>query len=1131
MNVYDFIGYLDERRLISPSVAARLRERIFPGSTSLTPQDLLEYLVKKDLMSHEKAIDLVEGVLSSSTEESSIFSHTVAEPLMSESASKIDGPEDDDDIPTLTPIDSDIKHTKPQYTSPALEESSVEPDPIALQSFSTPVRSEPVLSDLTEVSETAPAGRSKKSSKKKKRKGESEWDTSLILYGGGGLVLLLLAGGIIYYLLNRESADFVLSEATNYFESGSYTQAIGQYEKFVKDFKGHPDYSSANVKLGLARLWKDTSGTSDYGQALQTARNVLSDIEDEAEFPSAHRDLASLIPKIAKGLSMQAEEATDPELVAQKVKQAEDALALYMNTKYVQKTFRDETLLAEIEETLARVERNRIQKVDLQAALEQMQQEIDSRDLLAAYKVRRELLEKHPTLIKSESLSAKVAEVSAVEAEVVTFSTESKAAETSERTSPLVASLTLAEQQNAGKNRAEGSVALRIGGAIYGLNASDGHLLWRQYVGMDPHSIPISLPNGDVLYTDTAHQELVRIHGDTGALQWRLALGGDSLQPVIAGDRIYVALSEGNVHIVDSASGELTGTIQFGQRIAVSPTVATDVERLYVLAEHSSLYILSTADYSCLGVYYLGQNAGNLSVPLVRVLNKLFVAINTGLRSSQLICLATDEKGVPKDVDVQKRLEGVVNTPLLVEGRRLVVVTNLGEISAFEVTNATGQEAISTIANRDAESGSGLARFALLDQGNIWIGDSRINKLTIQATGNSIRLSNLEDDFGGDTFNHPLQLAGDAVIHVRRPAKQAGSIVAATDLKSGQTIWQTELAVPLAGAPAVDSLGSMISAVTATGAAYRLDREARTRRVLDRADRVAGSRRSLPHLTESTTLEGGGLLAAAVDSDSLLLFQSSKEQVQLKPIKLASQLTCPLVSWGQGFVAPTAVGQVFFLSSKDCQPLATPFQPPLNANQQFHWVAPAVADDLGSQLVLSDGVQKIYLIEVADGVQPNLTAIAEADLGETVLVTPLAVSGGVVAAGTDDGKLATFKLPELKVGKFISLEGNVFWGPFATSDGFVAATTNRELLFISSMGDIRWKLPLEGREPTGTPLIDGEDTFVAWQMDGVSRVSMADGTIAATTTFDQAVLAGPVPFGNRLILAAADGTLLVINRP
>jgi hypothetical protein len=1123
MTVYELIGYLDERRLISASVAARLRERISPDSTSLTPQDLLEYLVKKDLMGREKAVELVDTVLTTSAEESSIFSDAVAMPYMSDSASKIDAPINEEEIPTLTPIDSNVGLPEPEL----LTENKLSP----MQSFTSVARNEPVMPELDEViKEKSPA--EKKKQKKKKRKGESEWDSSLLLYGGGGLVLLLLAGGIIYYLLNRESADFVLSEATNYFESGSYTQAIGQYEKFVESFKGHPEYSAAKVKLGLARLWKDTTGTSDYSRALQTARSVLDDIDDEKEFPSAQRDLASLIPKIAKGLSTQAEEATDPELVTQRVKQAEDALSLYMNTKFVQKTFRDETLLSEIEETLARVERNRIQKADLQAALDNMQKAIEGRDLLAAYNVRRELLEKHPTLIKSQPLSAKVAEISTVEAEIVKFTAQTIAAETTERASPLVASLTLAEQQNRGTAQAEGTVAVRVGGALFGLNARDGHLLWRQYVGVDPRAFPIMLSGGDVLYTDTAQEELVRINGETGKLLWRLALGGKSLQPVIAGERVYVALTEGKIHLVNLANGELNGTIQFGQRIAVPPTVASDAERIYVLAEHSSLYTLSMADHSCLGVYYLGQNAGNLSVPLVRILDKLLIAINTGLASSQLVCLATDEKGVPNTVAVQKRLDGVVDTPLLVEGRRLVVVTSLGQISAFEVMSADAEEALSTIALRDAEGGSGLARFALLDQGNIWIGDRQINKLTIQATGNNIRLSNLEDDFEGDTFNHPLHVAGDVVVHVRRPARQAGSIVAATNLQSGQTIWQTELAVPLAGAPTVDSVGGTISTVTATGAAYQLDRQAMTRRVLDRADRVGGSRRSLTHLTNSISLGGGRLVAGAIDSELLLLYQAGQEQGQLEQIKLASKLTCPLVAWRDGFVAPTAIGQVFLLSKEDGHPLAIPFQPPLNANQEFQWIAPAVVDNAeSSHLVLCDGVKKIYLVDLAEGAQPHLTAIAETDLGATVLVTRLAVSGDVVVAGTDDGKLATFKLPELSAGPAVPLDGNVEWGPFGTSEGFLVATTNSELLLISLAGDIKWKVPLEKREPTGVPLIDGENIFVAWQMDGVSRINLANGTIAGTTALDQAVLAGPVPFASRLILAAADGTILVINRP
>jgi outer membrane protein assembly factor BamB len=735
-------------------------------------------------------------------------------------------------------------------------------------------------------------------------------------------------------------------------------------------------------------------------------------------------------------------------------------------------------------------------------------------------------------LIKDKSLTAKVAEISTVEAEVVEFIPTARKAETGERPTSLVASLTLAEHVSTTAANAEGNVAVRIGGALYGLQAKDGTLLWQKYVGSDPRAETLGLTNGDLLYVDSVQQDLVRLEGASGKAIWRLALEGDSLQPVISGEQVYIAQPAGKVLLVNLASGELIGTIQFGQGLAAPPTIDESAKRIYLLGEHSSLYTISTEDHSCLGVYYLGQNAGSVAVPPVKILNKLIVALNTGVSSSQLIVLATDEKGLPAGRDVEQRLTGTIDTPLLVEARRLVAVTSLGQISVFEVLNAEGKAALSTVAVRDAESGSTMARFALLHEANIWIGDKQINKLTIQATGKTIRLSNLENDFAGDTFNHPLQIAGDVVIHVRRPAQQAGSIVAATDINSGQTAWQTELGVPLAGAPAVDPVGGRITAVTASGAGYQFDRQALSRRIQNQADRLSSSRRNLASLTESVSLGQGRIAAGAVGSPSVLHYRPGAPRGPLEVLKLPGELTSQLVAWRNGFLAPTRVGQVYFLSAEDGQQIATPFQPPLEANQQINWLAPAVygtGDE--SQIVLTDGIKRIYLITLAADPQPHLEAVGEADLGATVLKTPLAVSGDLAASGTDNESLAIFKLPALETQGLVSVGGQITWGPFPAGMGFLFTTSVNELVYVSGSGEVAWKSALDKREPTGTPLVDGENVYVAWQLDGVSRLNLADGAVTATTPLDQAVLAGPVAFATRLVLAAADGTLLVINRP
>ncbi len=1142
MDISDFLDMLEERRLVSVTIVARLREKAAEEGQRLTAKAVLKYLVKKELIDRQAARELLQTTLTvSPSAESSILGHVVVPEPPVETQENL-GLVTEEEIPTLSPVDSRQNLRLEEIDAPMGETSSIFEDSqtspalssgrlSALASFSSKAREESAVEEL--LAEKAAATRPPKTkSKKKKDRSKNEWDSGLILYGGGGLLVLMIAGAAIYYLLNRENADVVLEEATNYFEGGSYTQAIGQYQKFVVTFPGHPQHSAATVKLGLARLWKDTSTASNFVGALRTARSVLEDIEDEADFRSAQRDLASLLPKIAKGLATQAEETTDLEVAAERVEQTRDALSLCMNTKYIPKEFRDEVLLDEVEQSLLRVERNRVQGQDLAKALKAIQAALDTRDIGAAYNLRNLLLEQHPALINDKSLTDKVAEISSVEVEVVEFVAESKDAVQGDRPSPLVASLTLAERSERGTADAQGNLAVRVGGAIFGLQASDGAVLWRHYVGSDPRLAPMRLANGDLLFTDSVHQELVRMEGSSGKSIWRLPLEGKSFQPVIAGEQAYVAQPDGKMLLVNLATGQQTGVIKFGQGLATPPVIDESSRRLYLLGEHSSLYTISTDDNSCLGVYYLGHNAGSIHVPPTKVLNKLIIAINAGLSTSHLIVLQTNEQGLPEVKDLNRRLTGTVDTPLLVDGRRLVAITSLGQISVFDVASASGKAALSAIAVRDAEKGSSLARFAMLHDGSIWIGDKQLNKLAIQATGNSIRLSNLEDDFAGATFNHPLQVIGNVVIHVRRGADQAGSIVAATNTTSGQTVWQTELAVPLAGAPVIDPVGARIAAVTTSGAAFQLDREALARRIQDRAERSSSSRRGMPIFTESTSLGEGRIVAGEIGSPTLLHYRPGAPRGELKSLKLPGELTSELVAWRNGFLAPTHVGQVYFLNADDGEQLATPFQPPLEANTRYRWLTPAVYGTAeNSQFVLSDGNEQIYLVTLAADPQPHLEVAAETPLGSTVLNTRLAVNGEVAVAGTDAGALAIFKLPTLESATPLDVGGQITWGPFPAGDGFLFVTDADELVFVTGAGEVGWRIPLEDKQPAGTPLIDGDAAFVAWQLHGISRVNLADGTFSATTPLEQAIVAGPIPYATRLILAAADGTLLVINRP
>ncbi len=1209
MKTEDFLNLLEQRELLPPRIVEKVRDKLQHSGHRLTSEALLKYLVQRKLLGRRTAKQLLETVLVVDDQaESSILGYPALErdtPAAESRKPEPPGGKTDESGPmlgfhvgekrpppveatqeeeefSLVPEEDEVSPSagaseeeetwsllpEEDETSPSAgitqEEEVIsivpeeEPDDL-FESAESPsaehvdvfTKSEPdeLLSDAAPDTMLPKVGKKQaRRARRKERRKRSEWDSPLLLTGGGSLIALLIAGLFIGYLLNREDADQILEQAATYFDSGSYTQAIAQYEKFVDHFPHHPQASAAKVRLGIARLWKATQGSSQYDKALRTARQVLEKIEEEPEFGLAQEDLASLLPKIATGLAEQAEQATDPEIQDRRAEQAKSALSLCANTKYISKTYRDENTLREVQATLTRVERRRSQDADLQQAIEQIDQAIASDKITEAYAIHKQLLKKHPGLLSSERLVSKVLEISQSELKVVRYVSEPIAAKTTPRQSPVIASLALAERRGPAAAQVSGDVAVTIDGATYGLRARDGGLLWRRFVGLSSQTAPVVLAGGDTLVIDSRTQELLRLDGATGKLRWRQLLGGPAARPTLAGDRILVAVASGKLLVIDSNSGEQTGYVQFGQPLTVSPVIDRQGKRIYVVGEQSSLYTLDASDYACLGVFYLGHARGSVQVPPVALLDKVAVAVNTGAMTSQLRLLEVAASGAIDSDVARARLQGLVSTELLAEGRRLVALTSLGMVTVYEISSGKDSTALVLLAQREAGQGDPVARYGLLQQDPsnsqwyVWVAGTKLNQMAILPTGGRLPVRDIDQIYSSDRFDHPLQMAGKLLIHVRRPAGRAGAIVAAMDSTTGAVIWEIELAVPLAGAPVVDLRGPRITAATASGAIYEFDRAAMGRRVLDQARRLPGEvpgNQGVP-LTESVSLgEDAIVFAAEQGARQLLLYRGGAADQPVRSIPLASPSACPPVAWGDGVVVPTRLGQVYYFDASTWngagepekttgQPAVAPFQPPLQAGVEYSWLSPATA---GTQLVLSDGREKIYLLQRVAEPTPHLAAQAEVSVGPSALVTPLAVVGDNVVAGTEDGKLARFALPSLEPRDLVDLGANVVWGPFSMGDRLLLLTADDELICLDSNGAIAWRQPALPGGPGGRPLRLGEEVLVLWSRGSLSLLKLSDGQQSAKWDLAQPAVAGPVAFGRRFVLAAHDGTLLVVNRP
>ena len=1149
----EFIDLLQQQQLIPGAIARQLRAKADQGDARVTPKSILKYLVKKELVSRTRAKQLLETTLIVSDKaESSILGLV---PLVDVDLLPTEKP---GRPPAKTPVARPVPEppAKPPAGTPPLLDDVLfaAPEPPTPLPFGG---DEDELSAPSEEVEPTSArgltlGKRGKSTKKKARKpvkktakklGKSEWDSPLLLLGGGAVALLGVASLVLWWLMFRETADAVLKQANDLFDRGAYQQASEKYKYFVDSYGSHQDYSDAKVRLRMTSLWEAVEGRKDFSGAAKLLPEVVADIENEDAFISAANDpkglseakqqLSTLIARIATGLAGQAEKAKDDEAAKQKLAELGAVLELSSNTKYVPERLRMDSELDAARETLQRVQTRQQRDAELAAALTQMDEAIARGEPAAALAVRAKLLVSHPTLADDPALAAKVVDVSAAEMAGVKFVKNDQPPPAAAPASPIIAELALAERGgDAAAAAGAPPTVVRVDGALYGLNSEDGSLLWRRYVGADSHALPLALPEGRIVAADVRAGELVCLAADSGKLQWRVSLAGKFAAVVAVGQRLLVPSEAGKLYIVDATSGALAGHVQFSQPLRVAPVVNDRGDRVYVVGDHSSLYTLSAADFSCVGVFYLGHAAGGVSVPPVAVLNKVLVADNSGAETCRLRVIGLDDKGAAAADAANHRLSGLVVTPLSSDKRRLAVTTSLGQAAVFEIGTGADQSALTVIAAREAPDREQLARFTLLDEGHLWIAARQLAKLAVLPTGNQFQVQSLEQPFDGDVFDYPLQKAGNLLIHVRRPAGRPGAIVAATDPAAGRSAWQTTLAVPPAGAPAVDAGGARMAAGSASGAVYLIDREAIGRRVQDQPARLASIPGNAAPFTSSLDLGQGRVVLGAVESPALLHFRPGDPRQPLTAVELPGPLSGQPAPWRGGFVAASDVGQVTLYNSDTAAPMAAPFQPELQPGKKYKWLRPAVVGgENDSKLAISDGVEKLYLLNLVDQPQPNLAAVAMVDVGPSPLNSPLAVLGTHIVAGAESGKLARFAVGDLAPAEPIDLGGRIAWGPHAAGAGLLMALDTGELALVAADGTIAWRRAFEHGALAGTPLVAADSALVLHSAGGLAKVSLADGAEQAYVDLGQPVAAGPAAFGPRVVLAAPDGALLIINSP
>ncbi|MHB1037177.1 MAG: outer membrane protein assembly factor BamB family protein [Pirellulales bacterium] len=988
------------------------------------------------------------------------------------------------------------------------------------------------LGDPLAKNASKPKGWRRIFSRARKRGSENEWDSPLLLIGGAALSLLVLIGIGVIWAMTRQSGDTMLEQAEEQYRAGSYTQAIHKYDLYLEKFPNHYRVSFARVRRGLCQMRQATEGTRNWGRALTVVKQAADEIAPEPEFAQARADLAAMLPAIAEGLAAEARGKPDAALVAQ----AREALDLV--DKYVPKSLRPATRLADVEASLALTTRTLARDRELAKSVVAMRQAAKEGKTQAAYTLRKTLLKQYPELADDKALRDAESSVSRAERAAVKLVRRSQAAETSEVPQQVLSATALVERvATADVPGVEGRVVCaQVAGAVYGLEATGGKVLWRRAIGEASNARSVGFPptsvseeaGSDLLLVDPARDEVLRVEAVTGRLRWRFAVQEPfDAYPLVLDERLLVATRSGRLVFVDLGSGKSSSYLQLPEPLRVAPVVDPQSARLYQIADHSNLFVLA-ADGTCLEVVYLGHRAGSITAAPVIFDRFLVIAENAGLDQSVLrvLSLGTKTSGVKPVAEL--RVEGHVDIPPQVAGRRMLVTTDQGAACVYELAGASEKTPFRKVAENPAHGKVDLVRFAFLRQTDFWVADDQLARYEIQASRS--RLVDKWIVHQDSVFLQPPMVVGPTLFLVRNKTGLSGAAVSAVDAEGGRQRWETRLAVPLAGEPQADAAGGKLTAITATGGLFVLDAASLAVKSLQDQPAAVIPPAELGRSLASAIVLGDGLIVASAASgtDHLARCDSGSPRPEWRRIALTDKLACRPAAMAGGLAVPGLSGRVFLIDPRSGANLCEPFQPRLEPGVQLAWREPAPAGP--KEIVVSDGRTKLYRLGVKDQPRPHLAAFAEVELPQAI-VTPVAIAGQAVYAADGGGVLYVFKLPELLQGQPRTLGSPCVWGPRGVGNCVLLATADERLFCLGADGKLVWQVPLAGGPLAGTPCAVGGNYLLASTRGVVWRVDGKTGKLLAKVDTGRPLGTGPVLMGDRLVVGGRDGTLYEIKQP
>ncbi|GIW97226.1 MAG: serine/threonine protein kinase [Pirellulaceae bacterium] len=1136
-----FIDLLEKRQLLAPEIIEELRRQVAESATRLTPELLAKLLVDNGHLTKFQATKLIAEVKEAASHEAG-SSAQPTEGTAGDAAEDEElgfAPEHAGSAPQTAAANSSPVDEVPVaavFVDDEPVEEKVEGDgeePVATVEVEAVVAVEPlVVEPAAEATATDGLGgegvQRPARPVRKTVKDKNPWDSYRILGRAVMLSLLLIALVLLVFYFWRGNADEHLKRADEMYESRSYETAATLYEDFTEKWPTHEKASYAKVRAVLASLRDATELAPDPLIGLERVMELVPGLVGEPGLPEQQSDLAGVLINLAEKFNQRADKT--PETAKRKtlMNEMEKLLDLINNPQFVGPTQRGQyaPTLQRIAEDRQRILREINRDEELMRALAEMDKLLDAKETLAAYRVREQLIDTYPLLEANPQVIERVERATEILQESVEPATLAlQRADSPPQVGPRDVHVLTHRRGKRTEELQDQVVFVRAGGAAFGIDGVSGGVLWRHFVGRQLQQHPLRIGEGrdaDALVYTEADGRLVRLDGRTGAAEWYLALDTTILPPVLEGEEVFVATREGQVLSIDVVSGQMRWMRQLPQAVEVAPGAALGKPYVYVLGEHSNLYVLSRRDGKCVQVLYTGHRAGSIAVRPTILLGLMFLFENISAENGAIRILQTTAEGMgTKDVQLPITVDGNVTVPPTQAGRRLIVHTDLGQILVLDVEPTEEKDKVVVAAKVPKNLIHPQLSWSVFDNNVLWVANTRFSRFNYQVSLGKLDRAWIKND--GDLFLGPPVKFGEAIVHVRQPQGSSAVRVAAVDPETGDAFWEADLAVPI---PWVGLADGSVDAIAAAGMLFRWDDEPLV------AQAVVDAGQGKPQLNFDHPVEladGLVVLHNTARVNQIAVHPRNRDpELQLLLANLGTAApACPPVAAGAYVAFGLDNGQFVLIDPSNGSQPFPPYQLPMKPGRTVSWNQP-VYDAAGQSLVVASSLQKLVRLSTAGGLRP----LNEIDL-EDPFDGPLAGSGGrifaVAATGQGDA-LEVYDATSLeRIGRS-ALTGSRLAGPFPLSVGGVVQTSAYVLRF-DAQGDPLWSLAQLQGALVGAPVeLAGGELLVATRDGLLMRVADDAGTIVGVYDLMQGIAAPPLLDGEgTLWVGSREGAVLKVR--